>query len=150
LKIDDTIDHMTMSKSKAEKAPHIPPPEFVRPNFERMPAELKERPNWVLWVPIWTGSKWTKRPIQVCGFGASTTKSKHWSSFDEVRQAYERAVERGYRTLDRWRRLDEGPPITKLGRRPLYRRSSLQAWLRAQEHRAHSGNGASESRGGAK
>jgi hypothetical protein len=33
------------------------------------------------------------------------------------------------RTLDRWRRLGEGPPITKLGRRVLYRRSSLQAWL---------------------
>ena len=29
------------------------------------------------------------------------------------------------RTLDRWRRLDEGPPVTKLGRRILYRRSSL-------------------------
>ena len=39
------------------------------------------------------------------------------------------------RTLDRWRRLDEGPPVTKLGRRILYRRSSLHAWLRAQERR---------------
>ena len=39
------------------------------------------------------------------------------------------------RTLDRWRRLDEGPPITKLGRRILYRRSSLQEWLRARERR---------------
>jgi hypothetical protein len=39
------------------------------------------------------------------------------------------------RTLDRWRRLGEGPPITKLGRRVLYRRSSLQAWLRTREHR---------------
>jgi hypothetical protein len=37
------------------------------------------------------------------------------------------------RTLDRWRRLGEGPPITKLGRRILYRRSSLQAWLRGRE-----------------
>jgi hypothetical protein len=37
------------------------------------------------------------------------------------------------RTLDRWRRLGEGPPITKLGRRVLYRRSSLQAWLRTRE-----------------
>jgi excisionase family DNA binding protein len=37
------------------------------------------------------------------------------------------------RTIDRWRRLDEGPPITKLGRRILYRRSSVQAWLRARE-----------------
>jgi hypothetical protein len=39
------------------------------------------------------------------------------------------------RTLDRWRRLGEGPPITKLGRRVLYRRSSLHAWLRTREHR---------------
>jgi helix-turn-helix protein len=38
------------------------------------------------------------------------------------------------RTLDRWRRLGEGPPITKLGRRILYRRSSLQVWLRGREH----------------
>jgi Helix-turn-helix domain len=37
------------------------------------------------------------------------------------------------RTLDRWRRLREGPPITKLGRRILYRRSSLQIWLHARE-----------------
>jgi len=37
------------------------------------------------------------------------------------------------RTLDRWRKLDEGPPITKLGRRILYRRSSVQKWLTAQE-----------------
>ena len=37
------------------------------------------------------------------------------------------------RTLDRWQRLREGPPITKLGRRILYKRSSLQAWLHARE-----------------
>jgi predicted DNA-binding transcriptional regulator AlpA len=44
------------------------------------------------------------------------------------------------RTLDRWRRLGEGPPITKLGRRVLYRRSSLQAWLRTCEHYTHGAN----------
>lgn len=38
------------------------------------------------------------------------------------------------RTLDRWRRLAQGPPITRLGRRILYRRSSLLAWLYAREH----------------
>jgi predicted DNA-binding transcriptional regulator AlpA len=37
------------------------------------------------------------------------------------------------RTLDRWQRLGEGPPRTKLGRRVLYRRSSLQAWLCRRE-----------------
>jgi len=50
------------------------------------------------------------------------------------------------RTVDRWRRLDEGPPITKLGRRTLYRRSSLQAWLRAREHLGHSDDGAGKNR----
>jgi hypothetical protein len=50
------------------------------------------------------------------------------------------------RTIDRWRRLDEGPPITKLGRRILYRRSSVQASLRAREHRGHGDNGAGEKR----
>jgi len=50
------------------------------------------------------------------------------------------------RTLDRWRRLDEGPPITKLGRRVLYRRSSLLAWLHAREDHGHCDNGASENR----
>ena len=38
-------------------------PKFLSPNFERMPAEIKLLKCWVLWVPIWTGSKWTKRPI---------------------------------------------------------------------------------------
>ena len=69
----------------------------IRPNFDRMPPELKLLKNWVLWGAVWTGSKWTKRPIQVCGYGASTANQKHWSSFDDVKQAYERAV---------WRFLD--------------------------------------------
>jgi excisionase family DNA binding protein len=41
------------------------------------------------------------------------------------------------RTLDRWERLGEGPPITRIGRRILYRRSSLQAWLGARERKPH-------------
>jgi hypothetical protein len=48
------------------------------------------------------------------------------------------------RTLDRWRRLDEGPPITKLGRRTLYRRSSVQAWLCKREQHEPGDNGAGE------
>src|SRR5947208_9784226 len=109
LKIDHIIDHMIMSNSKAEKAPHIPPPKFLRPRFEGMPAELKERPNWILWVPMWTGSKWTKRPFQISGFGASSTNPKHWSPFDGVRQAYERAAERGYIEVH-----EKGKPVQQL------------------------------------
>jgi len=36
-------------------------------------------------------------------------------------------------TLVRWRLQKTGPPVTRLGRRILYRRSSVQAWLAAQE-----------------
>jgi hypothetical protein len=41
------------------------------------------------------------------------------------------------RTLDRWQRLGEGPPITRLGRRILYRRSSFLAWLGTREEAKH-------------
>lgn len=37
------------------------------------------------------------------------------------------------RTLDRWRRLGEGPPVTKVGRRVYYRRPTLRTWLCARE-----------------
>src|SRR5262249_47274161 len=71
-------------------------PTFLSPNFERIPTELKSLKNWVLWVPIWNGTKYTKRPIQPSGYGASTTNPKHWSSFEDVREAYEHGVERGH------------------------------------------------------
>jgi len=48
------------------------------------------------------------------------------------------------RTLDRWRRLGDGPPITKIGRRVLYRRSSLQAWLHGREHHGRGDKHAAE------
>jgi len=37
------------------------------------------------------------------------------------------------RTLARWRRLKEGPAITKIGKKVAYRRSAVQAWLAACE-----------------
>jgi len=82
------------------------PPKIIGPDFECMPAELKRLKNWVLWVLVWNGSKWTKRPIQISGFGASTTNPKHCSSFDDVKREYERAVERGYIVLR-----EKGKPI---------------------------------------
>ena len=75
------------------------PPKFIRPNFDRMPPELKTLKNWVVWGGVWNGSKWTKRPIQISGYGASTTKPKHWSSFEDAKGAYELAVARGYMEL---------------------------------------------------
>jgi predicted DNA-binding transcriptional regulator AlpA len=40
---------------------------------------------------------------------------------------------RNKRTLDRWDALGAGPPRTRVGRKVLYRRSSVQKWLAAQE-----------------
>jgi len=42
----------------------------------------------------------------------------------------------GIRTLARWRALGEGPPVTRLGRQLLYRRSSVEAWLTSLEQDA--------------
>ena len=36
-------------------------------------------------------------------------------------------------TLARWEARRQGPPCTRLGRKPLYRRASVQEWIRAQE-----------------
>jgi predicted DNA-binding transcriptional regulator AlpA len=38
-------------------------------------------------------------------------------------------------TLKRWQALKQGPPLTRIGRRVLYRRSSVQAWLARQEQK---------------
>jgi len=45
------------------------------------------------------------------------------------------AVEFGVepRTLKRWRAQRKGPPVTYVGRRPIYRRESKARWLKAQE-----------------
>jgi primase-polymerase (primpol)-like protein len=85
------------------------PPKFIQPNFDRMPPVLKTLKNWVPWAAVWNGSKWTKRPIQTSGYGASTTNPKHWSSFDEVKQAYELAVARGYMELR-----ERGKPVQRV------------------------------------
>jgi hypothetical protein len=40
---------------------------------------------------------------------------------------------RGVRTLVRWRALNEGPPITRIGRQILYRKTTVAAWLASLE-----------------
>jgi hypothetical protein len=42
-------------------------------------------------------------------------------------------LRRNVRTLDRWAALGMGPPRTSIGRTVLYRRTSVQRWLAAQE-----------------
>jgi hypothetical protein len=91
---------METSNSQADMPPveqsETPIPDFLRPKFSRIPQELKVIPNWVLWVPRWSGTKWTKRPIQPSGYGANTTNRKQWSSFEAVELAYNLAVQRGF------------------------------------------------------
>jgi excisionase family DNA binding protein len=55
--------------------------------------------------------------------------------FSEFLTAEELAAELGLnkRTLDRWAALGTGPPRTRVGRKVLYRRTSVQKWLAAQE-----------------
>jgi putative DNA primase/helicase len=84
-------------------------PKFIQPNFDQMPPELKVLKNWVLWGGVWNGTKWTKRPIQISGYGASSTNPKHWSSFDNVRQAHERAIQRGDMELR-----EKGKPVQRV------------------------------------
>jgi hypothetical protein len=50
-------------------------------------------------------------------------------------------LRRSPRTLDRWEVLGMGPPRTIIGRTVLYRRTSTQRWLAAQENRGR-GNAA--------
>jgi hypothetical protein len=45
-------------------------------------------------------------------------------------------IHRSVRTLARWRALDEGPPVTRIGREILYRKSSIAAWLDGREEDA--------------
>ena len=40
------------------------------------------------------------------------------------------------KTLKRWHALGSGPAVTRLGRRILYRRSTLAAWLASRERPA--------------
>jgi hypothetical protein len=49
---------------------------------------------------------------------------------------------RNPRTIDRWEALGIGPPRTSVGRKILYRRTSVQRWLAAQESRGGRGNAA--------
>jgi hypothetical protein len=47
-------------------------------------------------------------------------------------------LRRSPRTLDRWEVLGIGPPRTIIGRTVLYRRTSTQKWLAAQENHGRS------------
>jgi putative DNA primase/helicase len=58
-------------------------------NPDGIPAELKQRNQWVLWSYEWRRDKggkcsWTKVPKQPSGKNAKADKPNTWSSFDSV------------------------------------------------------------------
>jgi predicted DNA-binding transcriptional regulator AlpA len=52
-----------------------------------------------------------------------------WISRDQL--ASELSITR--ETLARWEARHEGPPCTRIGRKVLYRRASVQDWIRSRE-----------------
>jgi primase-polymerase (primpol)-like protein len=52
------------------------------PQFDQIPAELRERSQWVVWRYYLDGKKWTKVPYRAAGEGrASTTNPETWAGF---------------------------------------------------------------------
>ena len=71
----------------------LPPrPKALPVIFESIPDELKKLDKWVVWKYVWKEDKkkWDKPPLTPQGKSASTTDPKTWSSFAEVKTAYER------------------------------------------------------------
>jgi hypothetical protein len=42
-------------------------------------------------------------------------------------------LRKSVKTLVRWENDETGPPVTRMGRDPLYYRPSVEKWLRSQE-----------------
>jgi hypothetical protein len=65
-------------------------PQRIPVDFESIPKELKQQANWLMWK--WTydkkKDKWDKPPLQRSGKFASSTNSKTWCTFDEVKETY--------------------------------------------------------------
>ncbi len=50
-----------------------------------------------------------------------------------TREELARQINRSIRTLERWESSRTGPPITRMGRTPMYRIKSVLTWLKSQE-----------------
>ncbi|KFL77269.1 DNA primase [Bacillus cereus ATCC 10876] len=58
-------------------------------NFNNIPTELKNTPNWVLWKAEVRNSKATKVPYQLNGSMAQSNNRNTWSTFEEVLEEYQ-------------------------------------------------------------
>lgn len=64
----------------------------IEPQFELIPAELRERPQWVVWRYMPDGKKWTKVPYDPqTGKPAKSNDPETWQSFDCAAMAYQEA-----------------------------------------------------------
>lgn len=57
-------------------------------DFDKIPLQLRERPQWVLWKDIERDGQPTKVPFQVNGKPAKTSDPNTWSTFALVRDTY--------------------------------------------------------------
>jgi putative DNA primase/helicase len=77
------------TKAEIESAPERPQALAVEP--DGIPAELKERDQWVCWRFERRDGKWTKLPIDPKnGRGASSTAPTTWGPFEKALAYYER------------------------------------------------------------
>jgi len=76
-------------------------PTPLRPDFDRMPAELRKRPRWLLWCYELKADAqpddekpWTKVPYRADGQGrAASNRDATWCDFEAARDAYLRRVQ---------------------------------------------------------
>ena len=79
-------DELQLENVFADKAV----PQWLEPNFDNILPELKAVPNWVLAKAVVRDGKTTKPPYQPNGEPASHNNPATWSTFADVKEAYER------------------------------------------------------------
>jgi uncharacterized protein DUF927/Cch-like protein len=67
-----------------------PKPVPIEPQFERIPEELRARPQWITWRYVPDGKKWTKVPFDPeTGAPAKSNAPETWRSFECAVDAYQ-------------------------------------------------------------
>lgn len=62
-------------------------------NFNDIPAELKNLPQWIVWKMEIRNGKSTKVPYQINGEGAQSNNRRTWSTFQTAVKTY---LDKGY------------------------------------------------------
>lgn len=65
-------------------------PKVAPPDFDRIPAEIRKVPHWVLWKFDWVEEtkQWAKVPYSAHGGRAKSNEPATWASFDRARFAF--------------------------------------------------------------